>query len=154
MLEINEHDEADQAERSSCHMVTRDISQTLRERRALRGISLGHSTPRANTNAVSEVMDTVYRRVNDDEGAEPQASSVDLLNSAKTSQEKKKLILIMVGLPGRGKTYLCNKLMCYLNWCARASLEACCRAMSHWRASRTALQPTTNHPFCRAGSAI
>lgn len=22
----------------------------------------------------------------------------------------------MVGLPGRGKTFLCNKLVCYLNW--------------------------------------
>jgi 6-phosphofructo-2-kinase/fructose-2,6-biphosphatase len=26
------------------------------------------------------------------------------------------LIIIMVGLPGRGKTFLCNKLKCYLNW--------------------------------------
>lgn len=32
--------------------------------------------------------------------------------------EKNKLIIIMVGLPGRGKTFLCNKLKCYLNWCA------------------------------------
>jgi len=24
-------------------------------------------------------------------------------------------------LPGRGKTFLCNKLMCYLNWCAAAA---------------------------------
>jgi signal recognition particle GTPase len=35
----------------------------------------------------------------------------------KTSQEKRKLVIIMVGLPGRGKTYLCNKLVCYLDWC-------------------------------------
>ncbi|GAX77020.1 hypothetical protein CEUSTIGMA_g4467.t1 [Chlamydomonas eustigma] len=27
-----------------------------------------------------------------------------------------KQVLIMVGLPGRGKTFLCNKLKCYLNW--------------------------------------
>jgi predicted kinase len=27
-----------------------------------------------------------------------------------------KHVLIMVGLPGRGKTFLCNKLKCYLNW--------------------------------------
>lgn len=37
--------------------------------------------------------------------------------ASRTSQEKRKLVIIMVGLPGRGKTYLCNKLMCYLNWC-------------------------------------
>lgn len=30
--------------------------------------------------------------------------------------QKNKLIIIMVGLPGRGKTFLCNKLKCYLNW--------------------------------------
>lgn len=29
---------------------------------------------------------------------------------------RQKLIIILVGLPGRGKTFLCNKLMCYLNW--------------------------------------
>ncbi|MEW5299781.1 MAG: hypothetical protein WDW36_002760 [Sanguina aurantia] len=26
------------------------------------------------------------------------------------------LIIIMCGLPGRGKTFLCNKIKCYLNW--------------------------------------
>lgn len=30
--------------------------------------------------------------------------------------EKDKLIIFMVGLPGRGKTFLCNKLVSYLNW--------------------------------------
>lgn len=30
--------------------------------------------------------------------------------------EKHKLIIIMVGLPGRGKTYLCNKIKSYLTW--------------------------------------
>lgn len=30
--------------------------------------------------------------------------------------ERYKLVIVMVGLPGRGKTFLCNKLMCYLNW--------------------------------------
>jgi hypothetical protein len=30
--------------------------------------------------------------------------------------QKSKLVIIMVGLPGRGKTFLCNKLKCYLNW--------------------------------------
>ncbi len=31
--------------------------------------------------------------------------------------QRSKLIIVMVGLPGRGKTFLCNKLKCYLNWC-------------------------------------
>jgi len=30
--------------------------------------------------------------------------------------DRQKLIVILVGLPARGKTFLCNKLMCYLNW--------------------------------------
>uniref|UniRef100_A0A061SGZ3 6-phosphofructo-2-kinase / fructose-2,6-bisphosphatase n=1 Tax=Tetraselmis sp. GSL018 TaxID=582737 RepID=A0A061SGZ3_9CHLO len=30
--------------------------------------------------------------------------------------EKHKLIIVLVGLPGRGKTFLCNKLCLYLNW--------------------------------------
>jgi signal recognition particle GTPase len=61
-----------------------------------------------------------------DSTALSQPSEDDLGNTAeiiwqaqKTSQEKRKLVIIMVGLPGRGKTYLCNKLMCYLNWCGR-----------------------------------
>jgi hypothetical protein len=34
----------------------------------------------------------------------------------RAGAQKNKLIIIMVGLPGRGKTFLCNKLKCYLNW--------------------------------------
>ncbi|GLI68462.1 hypothetical protein VaNZ11_012887 [Volvox africanus] len=34
---------------------------------------------------------------------------------------KNKLVIIMVGLPGRGKTFLCNKLCCYLNWLGHAT---------------------------------
>lgn len=37
--------------------------------------------------------------------------------SIRSGAQKNKLIIIMVGLPGRGKTFLCNKLKCYLNWC-------------------------------------
>ena len=42
--------------------------------------------------------------------------------------DRQKLIIILVGLPGRGKTFLCNKLMCYLNWCTpftRGTSAAC-----------------------------
>ena len=30
--------------------------------------------------------------------------------------DRQRLIVILVGLPARGKTFLCNKLMNYLNW--------------------------------------
>lgn len=36
--------------------------------------------------------------------------------------DRQKLIVILVGLPARGKTFLCNKLMCYLNWCGQRAL--------------------------------
>ena len=41
----------------------------------------------------------------------------------KARVDRQKLIIILVGLPGRGKTFLCNKLMCYLNWCAMRLLH-------------------------------
>jgi hypothetical protein len=37
---------------------------------------------------------------------------------------RNKLIIVMVGLPGRGKTFLCNKLKCYLNWWVATVLAA------------------------------
>ena len=39
-----------------------------------------------------------------------------LLLGRRRGVDRQKLIIILVGLPGRGKTFLCNKLMCYLNW--------------------------------------
>lgn len=39
-----------------------------------------------------------------------------ILASTFLQVDRQKLIIILVGLPGRGKTFLCNKLMCYLNW--------------------------------------
>lgn len=30
--------------------------------------------------------------------------------------DRQKLVIILVGLPARGKTFLCNKIMCYFNW--------------------------------------
>lgn len=45
--------------------------------------------------------------------------------------ERSKLVIILVGLPGRGKTFLCNKLKCYLNWwvglvCMVFQVHTCC----------------------------
>ena len=52
---------------------------------------------------------------------ERRASAKAPATAARRQQrvDRQKLIIILVGLPGRGKTFLCNKLMCYLNWCAR-----------------------------------
>ena len=42
---------------------------------------------------------------------------MESVNNAVHVSDSQKLVIILVGLPGRGKTFLCNKLMCYLNWC-------------------------------------
>lgn len=42
--------------------------------------------------------------------------------SRRRGVDRQKLIIILVGLPGRGKTFLCNKLMCYLNWLGEEAL--------------------------------
>lgn len=51
----------------------------------------------------------------------PTQISLRRANSTKVAVEKNKLVIIMVGLPGRGKTFLCNKLKCYLNWWVTAT---------------------------------
>ncbi|KAG2485295.1 hypothetical protein HYH03_015969 [Edaphochlamys debaryana] len=43
-------------------------------------------------------------------------SSILLPTKAPRVPERTKYVIILVGLPGRGKTFLCNKLKCYLNW--------------------------------------
>lgn len=46
----------------------------------------------------------------------PERDSLHMQVQPKLRMEKQKLIIILVGLPARGKTFLCNKIMCYLNW--------------------------------------
>lgn len=43
--------------------------------------------------------------------------------------DKQKLVIVLVGLPGRGKTFLCNKLICYLNWCACSNPPSFCSSL-------------------------
>lgn len=73
---------------------------------------------------------SIYTELDASKPLSPQAglTEEDLSNTAeiyrqaqKTSQERRKLVIVMVGLPGRGKTYLCNKLVCYLDWCELAA---------------------------------
>jgi hypothetical protein len=53
-------------------------------------------------------------------GASQVASAWPYPQSARRRKPKRvdrqRLIVLLVGLPARGKTFLCNKLMCYLNW--------------------------------------
>lgn len=46
---------------------------------------------------------------------QPPSSLAHLPTHPQVAVEKNKLVIVMVGLPGRGKTFLCNKLKCYLN---------------------------------------
>ena len=62
---------------------------------------------------------TGQERTSTDE-ARPDLSKARPLGTQRSKRihrvDRQKLIIILVGLPGRGKTFLCNKLMCYLNW--------------------------------------
>lgn len=70
-------------------------------------------------------LDTSKAISNQSEDANDEANTAEIYRQAqKTSQERRKLVIIMVGLPGRGKTYLCNKLVCYLDWCELAGCHA------------------------------
>lgn len=44
------------------------------------------------------------------------AATPTLLKSERSTVRRQKLVIILVGLPARGKTFLCNKLMRYFNW--------------------------------------
>jgi hypothetical protein len=47
----------------------------------------------------------------------PTSSNIDAHGlSEGVNVDNGRLAVIMVGLPARGKTFLCNKLMSYLNW--------------------------------------
>jgi hypothetical protein len=49
-------------------------------------------------------------------GSQSRGSTLLSGQPPRVAVEKNKLVIIMVGLPARGKTFLCNKLLCYLNW--------------------------------------
>jgi signal recognition particle GTPase len=73
------------------------------------------------------------------------SNTLDLYRQAqKTSQERRKLVIVMVGLPGRGKTYLCNKLVCYLDWCAHGSYALCPAHFVTEHCDHYAANPTFN----------
>ena len=123
--------------------IKQGLSRTINRRHA--ESTRKQTTPRIGGQV--EVCGTVYKNFMDEDAEQVSESTVDLATIAKRStQEKRKLVIIMVGLPGRGKTYLCNKLMCYLNWCALA----CARATLA-TATATPLAPMLM-PTCRCSA--
>lgn len=67
---------------------------------------------------------------------------------------KNKLIIIMVGLPGRGKTFLCNKLKCYLNWWVETVLAMAYTADPLAGCSRGVVRMPWNAPYHRLCTAV
>jgi hypothetical protein len=61
-----------------------------------------------------------------EEGSSPTAPSPTSAGTTPRPQSRRKLkrvdrqrlVIILVGLPARGKTFLCNKLMCYFSECS------------------------------------
>lgn len=50
---------------------------------------------------------------------------IDAHNPSGVTVDNGRLAVIMVGLPARGKTFLCNKLKCYLNWWVPVCVRCC-----------------------------
>lgn len=103
------------------------LSSNERERRTSIGEdALAQTTKESNVSGRSTTVN--FKDLNllledesvSDDGAEAVGEEEEVpkprTRRLKKVVERNKLIIIMVGLPGRGKTFLCNKLVCYLNW--------------------------------------
>ena len=104
------------SDHATAQHMRRELSQSLRQAISKHIDTKKRATPRIGGKV--EVCGVVYEKSLQEElpdSDDQDATTADL--QARTSQEKRKLVIILVGLPGRGKTYLCNKLGCYLNWC-------------------------------------
>jgi len=70
---------------------------------------------------VTHFRDTLIRHTLDEAAVEeegPSYASALLASPRPKRLEKAKLVIVLVGLPGRGKTYVGNKIVGYLQWCA------------------------------------
>ncbi|KAI8473607.1 MAG: 6-phosphofructo-2-kinase-domain-containing protein [Monoraphidium minutum] len=76
----------------------------------LRLVSTGGTDPD------EEEYEAGRRRSNPSLGPLGGSSNIDAHNPSGVTVNNGRLAVIMVGLPARGKTFLCNKLMAYLNW--------------------------------------
>lgn len=130
---IEDESSSDRQSDAAAQLMRRELSQTISRR-----VEVSKSaTPRIGGKA--EVCDVVYEKALQDEEGDALDSTADLQRQARTSQEKRKLVIILVGLPGRGKTYLCNKLLCYLNWCAAAARPCLAEGFSETLSSPSAV---------------
>jgi len=98
-------------------------SNTLASRRAkFASAELSLSENAINTprkGFAASFRDTVIRLEEEDCAADdPSTDDPSPPRLVRSVQERSKLIIILVGLPGRGKTFLANKCQTYLQWCA------------------------------------
>ncbi|GLC46274.1 hypothetical protein PLESTB_000596000 [Pleodorina starrii] len=64
-----------------------------------------------------EALETADGDINeDDRHSEDSTNKSAILLKPPKVPSRTKYVIILVGLPGRGKTFLCNKIKCYLNW--------------------------------------
>ncbi|KIZ00666.1 putative 6-phosphofructo-2-kinase PB17E12.14c, partial [Monoraphidium neglectum] len=56
------------------------------------------------------------RRSNPSSNGPSSSSNIDAHIPSGVTVDNGRLAVVMVGLPARGKTFLCNKLLAYLNW--------------------------------------
>lgn len=73
-----------------------------------------------SSHSESDVSSALASPVATDSSAALTPNARKASNPTKTRKPKRvdrqKLVIILVGLPARGKTFLCNKIMCYFNW--------------------------------------
>ncbi|GIL74841.1 hypothetical protein Vretimale_2423 [Volvox reticuliferus] len=64
-----------------------------------------------------EVLELADSDIDDDDRhSQDSTNKSAILLKPPKAPNRTKYVIILVGLPGRGKTFLCNKIKCYLNW--------------------------------------
>jgi hypothetical protein len=94
-----------------------------------------------------EASASLRRRSNPSNRETPTSSNIDAHNPVGVTVDNGRLAVIMVGLPARGKTFLCNKLMSYLNWWA-------CGAAAGWAAAGCRLGGGPGLSNCRPADGV
>ncbi|GBF90835.1 6-phosphofructo-2-kinase fructose-2,6-bisphosphatase [Raphidocelis subcapitata] len=94
----------------------RELVRNVISFKDLRLVSTDPDLP-PNAAAAADGRATPSRRRSNPSRETPTSSNIDAHGlSEGVNVDNGRLAVIMVGLPARGKTFLCNKLMSYLNW--------------------------------------